>query len=101
MAEPVILLYRWVWACILEAFHRFHWPGQVREFMHRRASASREAKSFPPLLHSRTPLILLDRILIYSLGVGQGLTVGTSHWLGLSAWRKPYLHVGGLGAAPI
>jgi hypothetical protein len=50
---------------------------------------------------SRTPLILLDRILIYSFGVGQGLTTGTSHWLGPRALGKPYLHVGRLGAAPM
>jgi hypothetical protein len=25
-------------------------------------------------------LILTDRILIYSFGMGQGLTTGTSHW---------------------
>jgi hypothetical protein len=51
--------------------------------------------------HSRshTPLILPDRILIYSLGVGQGLTTGSSQWFGLRALGKPYLHVGGLGAA--
>ena len=34
------------------------------------------------------------------LGVIQGLTAGTSHWLGLRVWGKPYLHVGRLGAAP-
>ena len=34
------------------------------------------------------------------LGVIQGLTAGTSHWLGLRVWGKPYLHVGGLGAIP-
>ena len=50
---------------------------------------------------SHTPLILLDRILIYSFGVGKGLTTGTSHWFGLRALGKPYLHVGGLGAAPM
>ena len=48
---------------------------------------------------SCTPLILQDRVLIYSFGVGQGLTVYTS-----LAWSEsleiPYLHVGGLGAAP-
>jgi hypothetical protein len=49
---------------------------------------------------SYTPLILLVRILIYSFGLGQGLTTGTSHWLGLRALEKPYLYVGGLGAAP-
>ena len=36
---------------------------------------------------SHTPLILLDRILIYSFVVGQGLTTGTFHWLDLRAWR--------------
>ena len=46
-------------------------------------------------------LILTDRILIYSFGMGQGLTTGTSHWFGLRALGKPYLHVGGLGAAPM
>ena len=46
-------------------------------------------------------LILPDRILIYSFGVGKGLTTGTSHWFGLRALGKPYLHVGGLGAAPM
>ena len=46
------------------------------------------------------PLILPDRILIYSFGMGKGLTTGTSHWFGLRALGKPYLHVGGLCAAP-
>ena len=32
--------------------------------------------------------------------MGKGLTTGTSHWFGLGALGKPYLHVGGLGAAP-
>lgn len=36
---------------------------------------------------SHMPLFLLDRILIYSCGAGQGLTAGTSHWLSLRAWR--------------
>jgi hypothetical protein len=49
---------------------------------------------------SHTPLILPDRILKYSFGVGKGLTTGTSHWFGLRALGKPYLHVGRLGAAP-
>lgn len=31
-------------------------------------------------------LILPERILIYSFGVGQGLTAGISLWLGLRAW---------------
>jgi hypothetical protein len=44
------------------------------------------------------PLILLDRILIYSFGVGKGRTTGTSHWFGLRTLGKPYLHVGGLAA---
>jgi hypothetical protein len=35
---------------------------------------------------SHTP-ILLDRIFIYSFGVGQGLTGGTSHWLGMRVWE--------------
>jgi hypothetical protein len=34
-----------------------------------------------------TPSFFLDRILTYSFGVGQGLTGGSSHWLGLRAWR--------------
>jgi hypothetical protein len=48
---------------------------------------------------SRIPLIpWMD---VYTvLGVIQGLTAGTSHWLGLRIWRKPYLHVGRLGAVP-
>jgi hypothetical protein len=33
--------------------------------------------------------------------VGKSLTTGTSHWFGLRALGKPYLHVGGLGAAPM
>jgi hypothetical protein len=37
---------------------------------------------------SHTPLFLLDRILIYNFGVGQGLTTSTSRWLGLRAWRN-------------
>ena len=49
---------------------------------------------------SHTPLILPDRILLYSFGVGQGLTIGTSHWLCLRALGKAYLHMGGLGFAP-
>ena len=47
-----------------------------------------------------THLILLERILIYRLGVSQELTTGTSHWFGLRALGKPYLYVGGLCAAP-
>ena len=35
------------------------------------------------------------------LGVIQGLTAGTSHWLGLRVWGKPYLLVGRLGAFPM
>ena len=46
-------------------------------------------------------LILLDRILIYSFGMGKGLTTGTPHWFGLRSLGKPYLHVGGLGATPV
>ena len=46
------------------------------------------------------PLILPDRILIYSFGVGKGLSTVTSHWFGLRALGNPYMHVGGLGAAP-
>ena len=42
---------------------------------------------------SCTSLILPNRILIYSFGVFQGLAIGTSHWLGLRALGKPYLHV--------
>jgi hypothetical protein len=34
--------------------------------------------------------MFLDRILIYSLEVGKGLTTGTSHWFGLRALGKPY-----------
>jgi hypothetical protein len=34
------------------------------------------------------------------LGVIQGWTTGTSHWLGLRIWGKPYLHMGSLGAVP-
>jgi hypothetical protein len=34
------------------------------------------------------------------LGVIQGSTAGTSHWLGLRVWGKPYLHVERLGAVP-
>ena len=49
---------------------------------------------------SPTPLILLDRILIYSFGVDEGLTTGASQWFGLRALGKPHLHVGRLGAAP-
>ena len=45
------------------------------------------------------PLILADRILIYSLGMCKGLTTGTTLWFDLRALGKPYLHVGGLGAA--
>jgi hypothetical protein len=33
-------------------------------------------------------------------GVIQGKTAGTSHWLDLRAWGKPYLHVRRLGATP-
>lgn len=36
------------------------------------------------------PLILPDRILVYSFGVGKGLTTGTSHWFGLRALGKSY-----------
>jgi hypothetical protein len=43
----------------------------------------------------------LNRILIYSFGVGKGLTTGTFHWFGLRALGKLYLHVGGLGIAPM
>ena len=35
-----------------------------------------------------TPLIFLYRIVIYSFGVGQCLTTGTSHWLGLRTWEN-------------
>jgi hypothetical protein len=34
------------------------------------------------------------------LGVIRGSTAGTSHWLELRVWGKPYLHVGRLGAVP-
>jgi hypothetical protein len=34
------------------------------------------------------------------LGVTQGSTAGTSHWLGLRVWGKPHLHMGRLDAAP-
>jgi hypothetical protein len=47
------------------------------------------------------PLILRDRILTYSCGMGKGLTTVTSHWFGLRALGKPHLHVAGLGAAPM
>ena len=48
---------------------------------------------------SRIPLIpCMDLYTV--LGVIQGLTAGTSHWLGLRVWGKPYLHVGRLGAIP-
>jgi hypothetical protein len=50
---------------------------------------------------SHTPLILQNKILIHSFGVGNSLTTGTSHWFGLRALGKPYLHMGGLGAAPL
>ena len=33
--------------------------------------------------------------------MGKCLTTGTSHWLGLRALGKNYLHVGGLGASPM
>jgi hypothetical protein len=46
-------------------------------------------------------LILQDRILLYSFAVSKGLTTGTSHWFGLRALGKTYLHVGELGAAPM
>jgi hypothetical protein len=36
--------------------------------------------------NSHTALFLLHRLLMYGFGVGQGLTVGTSYWLGLRAW---------------
>ena len=36
--------------------------------------------------------------LIYSFGVGKGLTTGASLWFGLRALGKPYLHVRGLRA---
>jgi hypothetical protein len=35
------------------------------------------------------------------VGVIQGSTADTSHWLGLRVWGKPYLHVGRIGAAPM
>ena len=38
-----------------------------------------------------------DRILIYSFGVGQGLTAGTFHWIGLRVWGYLNLHVRDLG----
>jgi hypothetical protein len=48
--------------------------------------------------NSHTPLFLLDRFLIYSFGVGNGLIAGASYCLGLRAWGYiPYLHVEGLG----
>jgi hypothetical protein len=47
---------------------------------------------------SHTPLIpWMDLYTV--LGVIQSSTAGTSHWLGLRVWGKPYLHVGKLGAA--
>ena len=42
----------------------------------------------------RTLLILLDRIFIYSFGVGKGLTTDMSYGFGLRALGKPYLYVG-------
>lgn len=48
---------------------------------------------------SRMPLI--PCMALYTvLRVIQGLTAGTSHWLGLRVWGEPYLHVGRLGAIP-
>ena len=48
--------------------------------------------------NSHTPLLLLDRMFIYSFGVGNGLIAGASYCLGLRAWGYiPYLHVEGLG----
>jgi hypothetical protein len=45
---------------------------------------------------SRIPLIpWMDLYTV--LGVIRGLTTGTSHWLGLRVWGKPYLHIGRLG----
>ena len=35
------------------------------------------------------------------LGVIQGLTAGTSYWLRLEVWGKPYLHVGRIDAVPM
>ena len=50
--------------------------------------------------NSLTPLFLLDRIFIYSFGVGWVLTIGASYWLDLRGLGIPYLHVGwGCGAA--
>ena len=45
--------------------------------------------------------LLLASTIVSSFGMGQGLTTGTSHWLSLRALGKPYLHVGGLGAAAL
>lgn len=36
---------------------------------------------------SRTPSVLLDRVLNYSCWAGQGLTAGTSYWLGRELGR--------------
>jgi len=46
--------------------------------------------------NSYTPLILLGRILIYSLGMGQGLIAGTSYWFGLRAWEYLIYIFGGV-----
>jgi hypothetical protein len=43
------------------------------------------------------PLILLDRVLIYSFGVGQDLTAYTFYWLGLRAWEYLIYMWEGLG----
>ena len=42
----------------------------------------------------------LDRIYMLFWGVIQAQTAGTSHWVGLRVWGKPYLHMGRLGGAP-
>jgi hypothetical protein len=52
--------YTILWVYVPEAFQGDLWPGLVREFQQRGASASREGKSFPPLpLLQLAPLLSL------------------------------------------
>lgn len=75
-------------ACQPEVQGSFWWPFQESRSLPQSSSVmALMTEVLRQWSISRTPLILLDRILTYSFGVGQGLTAGISYWFGLRAWE--------------